>query len=115
LRSANRERFQHRSNGFRQISGPERIGRHSGLSRTCRKVFHAICMKPPASMAPAVGHGSEENYVLPLGLAVLQGQYETNWSWLMAGAVMSALPVIILHLFAQCSFIEGIAKSGWKG
>jgi multiple sugar transport system permease protein len=64
---------------------------------------------------PLIVTQSEENYVLPLGLALLQGQYETNWPWLMAGAVMATLPVIIIYLFAQRYFIEGIAMTGLKG
>jgi multiple sugar transport system permease protein len=58
---------------------------------------------------------SEQNYVLPIGLALLQGQYQTNWSWLMAAGVMATLPVILLYLFAQRYFVEGIAMTGLKG
>jgi multiple sugar transport system permease protein len=64
---------------------------------------------------PLIVTQSQENYVLPLALALLQGQYETNWSWLMAGAVMGTLPVILVYLFAQRYFIEGIAMTGLKG
>jgi multiple sugar transport system permease protein len=58
---------------------------------------------------------SEQNYVLPIGLALLQGQYQTNWSWLMAAGVMATLPVIIVYLFAQRYFVEGVAMTGLKG
>lgn len=64
---------------------------------------------------PLIVAHSEKNYVLPIGLALLQGQYQTNWPWLMAAGVMATLPVIILFLFAQRYFIEGIAMTGVKG
>lgn len=64
---------------------------------------------------PLIVTRSEQNYVLPIGLALLQGQYQTNWAWLMAAGVMATLPVIILFLLAQRYFIEGIAMSGVKG
>jgi multiple sugar transport system permease protein len=64
---------------------------------------------------PLIVTRSEENYVLPVGLALLQGQYQTNWPWLMAGGVMATVPVIVLFLSAQRYFIEGIAMTGLKG
>ena len=33
----------------------------------------------------------------------------------MAGATVAILPVVILFLFAQRQFVEGIARSGIKG
>ena len=58
---------------------------------------------------------SEQHYVLPIGLALLQGQYQTNWSWLMAAGVMATLPVILVYLFAQRYFVEGVTMTGLKG
>jgi len=64
---------------------------------------------------PLLVASSEQHYVLPIGLALLQGQYQTNWSWLMAAGVMATLPVIIVYLFAQRYFVEGVTMTGLKG
>lgn len=53
---------------------------------------------------------------LPIGLQSLQGFYgDANWSVLMAGAVIAAAPMVVLFLFAQRFFIEGITLTGIKG
>ena len=52
---------------------------------------------------------------LPLGLSTLQGQYHTAWNQLMAGTVLSILPIIVVYMFAQRHFVQGLALSGIKG
>lgn len=51
---------------------------------------------------------------LPIGLATFQGLYATDHNLLMAGAVVSLIPMLIAFLFAQRYFVEGIALSGMK-
>src|SRR5260221_12385 len=51
---------------------------------------------------------------LPLGLSTLQGQYTTAWNQLMAGTVLSIIPIVIVYILAQRQFIEGLALSGLK-
>jgi multiple sugar transport system permease protein len=52
---------------------------------------------------------------LPVGLARLHGQYLTQWNLVMAGAVISIIPILMVYLFAQRAFVRGIALSGLKG
>lgn len=52
---------------------------------------------------------------LPLGLATLQGQFTTEWNLVMAGAVITVLPMLVLYLFAQRTFQKGVVLSGLKG
>ena len=52
---------------------------------------------------------------LPPGLAFFQSQYLTYFGRLTAGDVVSAVPILILFLFAQRYFVKGIALSGIKG
>lgn len=52
---------------------------------------------------------------LPLGLSSLQGRYTTNWNLLMAGTLISVVPILIVYLFAQKYFIKGVTMSGIKG
>ncbi len=53
-------------------------------------------------------------YTLPVGLAFLQGQYATDYPTLMSGALLSSLPVLLLFVVAQRSFVTGLARTGLK-
>lgn len=66
-------------------------------------------------MMPLIMISSEEKLLLTVGLSMLQNLYVTNWSVLMAGSVLTLLPVIILFLVAQKQFIGGITLTGLKG
>ncbi|AGE22474.1 carbohydrate ABC transporter permease [Geobacillus zalihae] len=65
-------------------------------------------------LGPLVFINSLEKMTLPLGLASMQGMYSTDWPVLMAGTVLSLLPVIVIFLLAQDFFIRGITLSGLK-
>ncbi len=52
---------------------------------------------------------------LPVGLALFQGEHVSQHGPIFCGAVLSILPILIMYLFAQKSFIKGIALSGIKG
>lgn len=51
---------------------------------------------------------------LPLGLTALQGQYESSWTLLMAGSIISILPMILVYLAAQKYIVRGFMSSGIK-
>jgi multiple sugar transport system permease protein len=51
---------------------------------------------------------------LPAGLALFMGQHVVEYGLLMAGAVLSTLPVVIFFLLIQRSFVTGIATTGIK-
>jgi multiple sugar transport system permease protein len=51
---------------------------------------------------------------LPLALASLQGQFTTQWDVMMAGSVVSIIPMLALYIFAQKYIIQGVAGSGIK-
>lgn len=51
---------------------------------------------------------------LPIGLSKLQGRWATDWNILMAGNVVSFIPIFIVFLFAQKYFIKGMTMSGIK-
>ncbi|KJJ85204.1 sugar ABC transporter permease [Candidatus Omnitrophus magneticus] len=52
---------------------------------------------------------------IPLGLAVLTGQFGANYAMVMAGAVVATLPMLIVYLMFQKYIIKGIALTGLKG
>ena len=66
-------------------------------------------------MWPLIVINSMEKKTLPIGLASFQGLYTTDWTLLMAGSVMVMLPVIVLFVFNQRFFVEGIKLGGMGG
>ena len=57
---------------------------------------------------------SEDLYTVQLGLAIFRSQYTTDWGSLMAGSVIATLPILIVFMFGQKYFIQGITLSGMK-
>ncbi len=59
---------------------------------------------------------SRENFTIPLGLNVLKGYMMTgSISVVLAGVVMSLIPVMAVYVFGQRYLIEGIMMGGVKG
>jgi multiple sugar transport system permease protein len=55
------------------------------------------------------------DYTTTVGLAFFQGQYVGKWPEMMAGAVVSIIPMVLLFVIAQQYFVRGITISGLKG
>jgi multiple sugar transport system permease protein len=64
---------------------------------------------------PLVVTGSDEMRTIPIGLSYFVGQYSTAWNLLMAGSVVALLPVLVIYLLAQKTFIQGITLTGMGG
>lgn len=59
---------------------------------------------------------TDEQYrTLPLGIALFESSYGTNYPQLMAVAFLAMLPVLLVFLILQRHFIEALALSGVKG
>ncbi|WP_336215196.1 carbohydrate ABC transporter permease [Nonomuraea sp. LPB2021202275-12-8] len=63
---------------------------------------------------PAVVAQSEDVYTLPVALNILNGHEGTHYNLLVAGAMIVVAPVLVLFVFLQRFFIQGIATSGLK-
>lgn len=57
---------------------------------------------------------SPELRTLPIGLKTFMGQYSTDWNLLMAGAVISTVPVIVLFIFLQKHLVAGLTSGAVK-
>ncbi len=69
-------------------------------------------------MWPLLVTESVEKKTLPIGLAYFQEvcQYtQPDWALLMAGSLLVTIPVIVVFVFNQRFFVEGIKLSGIKG
>ena len=52
---------------------------------------------------------------IPVGLATVQGSFGQRYADIQAGAILAALPLIILYLIFQRQIVEGVTGSGLKG
>jgi len=66
-------------------------------------------------MWPLIVMNTHEKFTLPIGLAYFQSLHGTNWTLLMAGSVMMILPILLVFIFNQRFFVEGIKLTGIKG
>lgn len=67
-------------------------------------------------VGPLIYLSHQEQYTLALGLQALQSRAgDTPWNQLMAASTLLILPVILLFLLAQETFVRGISTTGIKG
>jgi multiple sugar transport system permease protein len=52
---------------------------------------------------------------LPIAIALFQTQHLTEWGQVFAASIIAIVPVILVFILFQRSFIRGIATSGLKG
>jgi len=64
---------------------------------------------------PLVMLSDKKKFTLPLILSALQGQYTNDYNLLMAGSLISILPILIVYMFAQKYFRSGLQIGGVKG
>jgi multiple sugar transport system permease protein len=64
---------------------------------------------------PLLVVSSRELMTLPLGINSLRSLYADNTNLLMAGTAVSVLPMLLIFIFLQRYFIQGIALTGLKG
>ena len=63
---------------------------------------------------PLIVLRDEAKYTLPIGLANLVGIYRQEYGMLMAGTLLSLLPIVILFLAMQREFVQGITLGSVK-
>lgn len=66
-------------------------------------------------LGPLIYLKSQEKKTIQLGLKMFINQYSSEYGLIMAGSVMSLIPVIVVFLSLQKYFVEGIASTGIKG
>ncbi|WNR44053.1 carbohydrate ABC transporter permease [Paenibacillus roseipurpureus] len=63
---------------------------------------------------PLVYLNTSKLYTIPLALSLFTNEAGTAWHLVMAAAVVSTLPLLMVFFFAQKKFIEGVALTGLK-
>ncbi|MCH4887505.1 carbohydrate ABC transporter permease [Acidaminobacter sp. JC074] len=57
----------------------------------------------------------KEKLTMPLGVALMQQEFSTNYGVLMAGATLACIPIIIIFIVFQKNFTQGITMGAVKG
>jgi multiple sugar transport system permease protein len=100
----------------------------AGELRIFSRIVMPLCGPPLATLAiltfltswnnflwPLVASQSESMYTLPVALSLYStGQNATNYGLLLAGSVLVIAPILLLFVFLQRYFIQGIATAGLK-
>ncbi len=100
----------------------------AGLLRSFITVFLPMCRTALVTLAiiismnawndylmPLVILTSSENYTLPIILNSLSGQFKTGYDLLMAGSLVSILPLLVVYIVFQRYFASGLQVGGIKG
>ena len=64
---------------------------------------------------PLIVLSDEKRFTLPVAIASLVGEHVQDTELMMAGAVITVLPVIVLFLVLQRFYVEGITAGSTKG
>lgn len=66
-------------------------------------------------MGPLIYLSTTSKKTIQLMLRMFNSQYSSNYAQIMAAATVALIPILILFVFLQKYFVEGIASSGIKG
>jgi multiple sugar transport system permease protein len=66
-------------------------------------------------MWPLIVLSDERRYTLPVALAGLVGEHAQDTELMMAGSVLTVLPVLLVFLFLQRYYIQGVIAGSVKG
>ncbi len=66
-------------------------------------------------LRPVIYISSKKLMTITLALTQFQGEYDARWNYLLTGAVLSIIPLLLVYIFLQRYVIEGITHTGVKG
>ena len=100
----------------------------AGVFQVFRKIALPLCIPSLATLSittfmeswndylwPLLMLGDKDKMTLPIALSTLNGQYGTEYNVLMAGSLVSMVPIIVIYIIAQRQFKSGMMAGGIKG
>ncbi len=64
---------------------------------------------------PLIAINTPKKYTLQIVLSQFVGEHSVDWSGLLAMSTLTMIPLLIVFLFFQKQFIQGVASAGLKG
>ena len=64
---------------------------------------------------PLIFLNEKTKYTLQIGIRAFQQENGTEYTLILAATTLSLIPIVLIYIFAQKYFIEGIAATGVKG
>jgi multiple sugar transport system permease protein len=64
---------------------------------------------------PLIYLNTDTNLTLAVGLNLFRSHYGGYWNLLMAGSALMTIPMLVVFLFGQKYFVEGIVMTGISG
>jgi multiple sugar transport system permease protein len=68
-----------------------------------------------AFLWPLIVTTSPSLYTVPVGLASLSGEFQTDWEMIMTGSSIATIPTLLVFIILQRNIISGITLAGLKG
>ena len=78
-------------------------------------VLYTFMLSWDAYLWPLIVLIEEKMFTIPIGLAMFRDAAEVQWNILMAGCGVAAFPLLVIFLFTQRYFVEGVTLTGLKG
>ena len=66
-------------------------------------------------LGPMIYLTKTELKTIQIGLRMFITQYSSEYGLIMAGSVVTLIPVLVIFLIMQKNFVQGISVSGLKG
>jgi len=66
-------------------------------------------------LRPVIYISSKNLMPITLALTQFQGEYDAQWGYLLTGAVLSIIPLLVVYIALQKYVVEGITHTGVKG
>jgi multiple sugar transport system permease protein len=66
-------------------------------------------------LRPVLYISTQDKMTLTMALTQFQSQYSARWNYLLTGAVLSILPLLIIYFALQKFVVEGMTHTGIKG
>ncbi|NNG02262.1 MAG: carbohydrate ABC transporter permease [Desulfobacteraceae bacterium] len=64
---------------------------------------------------PLIFNLADNHRTVAIGVSLLFGQYQTNWTRVLSALSLSAVPILILYLLMSKQFIKGLTAGAVKG
>ena len=107
------------ANGIRRRAMSRILNENPPFPLTLAGMSEAYRWKPGVATAPlcyrSIDRSVLQKVIAQATFTSMGGSADVEWPWLMAAALLSTLPVLLLFIFCQRFFIAGLTGGAVKG